>query len=125
MVRSKVLQEERGAEALEFVGLFPLVLLVALFAWQMILVGYAGIVAAGAAREGARALAVGEPAGPAVRAGSAGLNVKSLDAGCGGDTCTARVGIEVPKVPLPFVGNIEYPSVYASATMRFEGIYHR
>ena len=124
LVRSRLLQDERGAEAIEFVGLLPLVLLMALFAWQMILVGYAGIVAAGAAREGARAAAVDRSVNAAVQAGSAGLRAEVVSTS-GGEMRTVRVRVQVPKVALPFVRNIEYPWVYASATMRWEGVYHR
>ena len=117
-------KEERGAEAIEFVGLVPLVLLVALLSWQLILVGYAGIVAAGAAREGARAAAVDQDVGGAVSASSAGLRVEVVSAG-GGEMRSVRVRVQVPKIPLPLLGAIEYPWVYSTATMRYEGPFHR
>ena len=120
----RIAKEERGAEAIEFVGLVPLVLLVALLSWQLILVGYAGIVAAGAAREGARAAAVDQDVAGAVSASSAGLSVEVVGAG-GGEMRTVQVRVQVPKVPLPLLGAIEYPWVYSAATMRYEGPFHR
>lgn len=116
------LQDERGSELIEFVGMFPLVILAALIAWQFILVGYAGIVAAGAAREGARAAAVEKDVAAAVQAASAGLRCE-VDYAGGGEMRTVRVRVQVPKVALPFLGNVEYPWVYASAVMRREGKY--
>jgi pilus assembly protein CpaE len=59
--------EERGQAAVEFVAVVPFVLLAALVAWQLALVGHVAWTAAGAARSGARAAIVGRDAGSAAR----------------------------------------------------------
>jgi pilus assembly protein CpaE len=59
--------EERGQAAVEFVAVVPFVLLAALVAWQLALVGHVAWAAAGAARSGARAAVVGRDAGSAAR----------------------------------------------------------
>ena len=55
--------DERGQAAVEFVAVVPFVLLAALVAWQLALVGHVAWAAAGAARSGARAAVVGRDAG--------------------------------------------------------------
>ena len=112
---------ERGAETIEFLMLTPLVILTALIAWQLLLVGYTGVVAAGAAREGARAAAVGEDVNGAVQTSAAGLRAEVV-AGrrCGSPLCTVKVKVQVPKVKLPFISGVKYPWIHAEATMRNE-----
>ena len=51
-------RDKKGIETIEFIGLFPLILLALLIIWQLMLVGYTVIIAASAAREGARAAVV-------------------------------------------------------------------
>ncbi len=53
---------ERGQSTAEFMGLFPVLMLVILFLWQVSLTGYTYVTAGHAAREGARELAV-DPSG--------------------------------------------------------------
>lgn len=115
--------EQRGLETLEFVGLFPLVLLTILIVWQFMLVGYAAIVAAGVAREGARAATIGHPPSSAVEeACPPGLRCRVDDFYLGpGDMRTVVAEVQVPKVSMPFIGNIEYPWVQSTARMRYEG----
>jgi hypothetical protein len=115
--------DQRGLEILEFVGLFPLVLLTILIVWQFMLVGYAAIVAAGVAREGARAATIGHPPGSAVgEACPPGLACRVDDFYPGpGDMVTVVAAVQVPKVSLPFIDNVEYPWVQSTAKMRYEG----
>jgi Flp pilus assembly protein TadG len=63
----KRLQDERGQAAVEFVAVLPFVMLAALVAWQLALVGHVAWNAAGAARSGARAALIGRDAGRAAR----------------------------------------------------------
>jgi pilus assembly protein CpaE len=63
------LRSERGQAALELIGLLPLMLLLALAAWQLLLTGSAAMTAASAARTGSRAQSLGQDARSA--AGSA------------------------------------------------------
>jgi hypothetical protein len=62
------LQDERGQAAVEFVATLPFVVLAALVAWQLVLVGHVAWDAAGAARSGARAALVGRDADRVARA---------------------------------------------------------
>lgn len=59
-------QGEDGAFSAEFVAVVPLLLIVAMIAWQALLVVSAGNAAAAAARNGSRAIATGEGASAAV-----------------------------------------------------------
>ena len=63
----RLVSEERGQAAVEFVAVVPFVLVAALVAWQLVLVGHVAWVSAGAARSGARAALVGRDAGAAAR----------------------------------------------------------
>jgi pilus assembly protein CpaE len=58
---------EHGQAAVEFVAVVPFVLVAALVAWQLLLVGHIAWGAAGAARSGARAALVGRDAASAAR----------------------------------------------------------
>jgi hypothetical protein len=89
--------EERGQASVEFVAVVPFVLLAALVAWQLALVGHVAWGAAGAARSGARAAVVGRDAVSAARSAlprslRSSTRVSSLAAG----------GVRV-SVPIPFV----------------------
>ena len=61
------LSGERGQAAVEFVAVLPFVIVAALVAWQLVLVGHVAWQAAGAARSGARAALVGRDAMSAAR----------------------------------------------------------
>src|SRR3954451_12902995 len=63
----KRLRDESGQAAVEFVAVLPFVVVAALVAWQLVLVGHVAWDAAGAARAGARAAVVGANAAPAAR----------------------------------------------------------
>jgi Flp pilus assembly protein TadG len=63
----RLVRDERGQAAVEFVATVPFVLLAGLVAWQLALVGHIAWNAAGAARSGARAAVVGSDAGRAAR----------------------------------------------------------
>src|SRR6059058_4482143 len=63
----RLLEDERGQAAVEFVAVLPFLMLAALVAWQLVLVGHVAWDAAGAARSGARAALVGRDADAASR----------------------------------------------------------
>jgi pilus assembly protein CpaE len=63
---------ESGQATIEFAGLLPLALLVLILLWQIVLVGATFLFAGHAAREGARALAVGDNVADAVEKGLPG-----------------------------------------------------
>jgi hypothetical protein len=122
----RLAREERGVELIEFLGFFPLILLVFFIAWQFILIGYTGVVAAGAAREGARAAVTRTAIGDAVAWGSPGFDGRrqwAVSGSCpdyAGGPVTVQVWLEVPHVTLPFLGSLRYPRVSAKATLRCE-----
>src|SRR3954470_9769406 len=61
------LRSERGQAAVELVGALPFVLLAALIAWQLVLVGHVAWMAGGAAARGARAKIVSRAPASAAR----------------------------------------------------------
>ena len=94
---SNVLRDTRGQAAVEVVAVVPALLVAGLVAWQLVLVGHAAWVAAGAARVAARADLVGEDPKRAAqsalpRALERELAVERSDAG------VTRVRVAVPTV---------------------------
>ena len=90
------LGEERGQAAVEFVAVLPCLLLAALVAWQLVLVGHVAWSTAVAARSGARAAIVGRDASRAARS--------ALPRALRGSTRVARLGGGVRvSVPIPLV----------------------
>src|SRR3954453_1618489 len=87
------LTEERGQAAVEFVAILPFLMIAALVAWQLVLVGHVAWDAAGAARSGARAAVVGRDAGSAARSALP----RSLRAA----TRVGRSGVHVVRVSVP------------------------
>jgi hypothetical protein len=120
-------RDERGIELVEFVALFPLVLFTLAILWQFVLVGYAGVLASGAAREGARAAATREDVNRAVTNASPGFDGRRQWNALAGYPCgsnnpvTVQVRLQVPHVIFPFIGALDgYPWVTSTATARCE-----
>ena len=91
-------RDQSGQASVEFVAVLPFVLLAALVAWQLVLVGHVAWDAAGAARAGARAAVVGRDARQAARSA---LPVSLRPAtrvvgGAGG--APVRVSVPIPLV---------------------------
>lgn len=124
----ELFRNEQGFQAIEFLGYFPIVLLVLLLTWYVLAIGYTGIVAANAAREGARAAATRENVEGAVQAASPGFDARRHWLAIGGYPCSAggppvtvRVRLETPRVLFPFIGALNYyPAVEQSASARCE-----
>jgi hypothetical protein len=120
--------DERGVELVEFLGFIPILLLLLVFAWQFLLVGYTGIIASGAAVEGARAAATRENVERAVRNASPGYDgqrewrpLAGYPCNGGSHLVTIQVRLEVPHVSFPFVGGLgRYPNVTRIGTVRCE-----
>src|SRR4051795_8717973 len=91
------MRREDGQASVEFVAVVPFVLLAALVAWQLVLVGHVAWDAAGAARSGARAALVGRSAASAARSALPG----PLRAGT--QVVTGRGGVVRVSVPVPLV----------------------
>jgi len=115
-------RDKKGIETIEFIGLFPLILLALLIIWQLMLVGYTVIIAASAAREGARAAVVDKNPYLAVEQVSSGrAEVVSIT---GGEMKSVKVRARIPKINLPLIGYLpNLPYVYQTATMRYESPY--
>ena len=86
-----------GQASVEFVALAPLLVVIALAAWQGVVVAHAAWMAGAAAREAARARALGQdPASAARRVLGAGALSRGLRVGDDGDG--VRVRVIVPAV---------------------------
>lgn len=98
---------QSGQASVETVGVASLIILLALFAFQMVLVGLTYVVAGHSAREGARALAVGEDVGGKVRDETNSIWRDDLDIEEGDDfvKVTLQVPLIVPGVNSPFEVN--------------------
>lgn len=123
---TRLRDEERGAETVEFLGMLPLVILTIAIIWQFALVGYTAVITAGTAREAARAAAVGANCQSAAAQASVGWNggTRRVSCSCGGDMCTARVELQVKRAPLPLIDRLPtYPWVSSTARMRYEPPY--
>ena len=95
---------QNGQASVETVGVTSLIILIALFAWQMVLIGVTYVVAGHSAREGARALSVGEDVGATVRSETNSIWRDDLDIDEGDDyvKVTLDVPLIVPGVSSPF-----------------------
>jgi pilus assembly protein CpaE len=95
---------QSGQVAIETVGLASLIVLLALFACQMVLIGLTHVVAGHGAREGARALSVGENVGEKVNDETHSIWRGGLDVDEGDDfvRVTLQVPLVVPGLDSPF-----------------------
>jgi hypothetical protein len=102
------IREERGIEVIEFVGVLPLILMVALIIWQFILFANVALITASAAREGARAAATYEDAHGAVArtVGDFEYWVSAGSCSGAGSPVRVRVRLKIPVVGIPFVGSL-------------------
>jgi pilus assembly protein CpaE len=87
------LRNESGQAAVELVAVVPFMLVAALVAWQLVLVGHVAWSAAGAARAGARAAVVGRDATRAARS--------ALPRSLGSSTSVSRLGGGAVRVSVP------------------------
>src|SRR6476469_2799471 len=93
----KRLRNQGGQAAVEFVAVLPFVMVAALVAWQLVIVGHVAWDAAGAARAGARAAIVGADAARAARSAlprSLRAETRVLAPAGGG----VRVSVPIPLV---------------------------
>ncbi|KAB7852527.1 AAA family ATPase [Streptomyces mobaraensis] len=88
---------DRGQVAVEFAGIFPMILVALAVVWQCVLVGYTYSLAGHAADRAARAGAVGRDCAEAARADLPGeWRTGSIDCGREGDVYKATVKLKVP-----------------------------
>ncbi|MCM3636242.1 pilus assembly protein [Sporosarcina luteola] len=110
---------ERGSQALQFLGLFPLILLSMLIIWQVGLISYSVVVAEAAARDGARAASAHDDNWEEIARNSAyGLEVV-VTGGPGEDVATVKVKAKAPIISLPWIKNMEFDFT-ADAVMPME-----
>ncbi|MEV7418191.1 TadE/TadG family type IV pilus assembly protein [Streptomyces sp. NPDC089919] len=91
---------DRGQTAVEFVGMFPIVLLLIMAVWECVVIGYGISLAGNAADEAARAGAVHDSDAGACAA-AAGKHISgawdmSVECGAVGDVYKATVDVKVP-----------------------------
>ena len=91
-------RDERGQTAVEFVGMFPWLLIAALVAWQVLLVGYTSISTGNAARTASRVASLGGDAETAGERALPGMLADGAEVEVDGTRTTvrARVPILVP-----------------------------
>jgi Flp pilus assembly protein TadG len=102
---------EDGQSTVEFVALLPVLVGVALLAWQVLLVGESWWLASAAARDGARASALGGDA----RSAALGVLPSRLRSGARVSETSAglRIRVRIPAV----VAGLDLGSVTAEASM--------
>ncbi|WP_247597884.1 TadE/TadG family type IV pilus assembly protein [Streptomyces sp. RKND-216] len=110
---------QRGASSIEFAGMLPLLLLVALAALQLGIAGYAVQQAGTGARAGARTAAQAEIADRCAGTGKAAMSGwtarrSTFDCAHGGDAVTVTATVTIPSV-IP--GIDDFGSAARSVTM--------
>jgi len=83
---------QRGQSTVEFLGVIPAALLLALVAWHLVLAGQSAWLAARAARSAARAQAVGEDPARAARSAVPARLRSGMQVQAGGEAVIVRLG---------------------------------
>jgi hypothetical protein len=109
-----VLRAHEGQATVELLGAIPALLVAGLLAWQLVLVGYTGWLAADAARVGARAQLVGKDATAAAKSALPASLERGLEV-----SQTGPGGTRV-RVPVPMVHPAWRSPVKLSATASLE-----
>ena len=93
-------RRDDGALSAEFVAVLPLLLLMAIVGWQLITIVSAGSVTANAARNGARAVSLGQSCSQVVNSSLPGWLSPATDISCdtGGSSVRVEVEVEVPNL---------------------------
>ncbi|WP_408011557.1 TadE/TadG family type IV pilus assembly protein [Pseudalkalibacillus sp. A8] len=115
----KLVKNERGSQLIEFVAVFPMVILAMMIIWQMALVAYTVVVTEAAARDGARAAAVEGNAEEVAKRSAGNLKLESVNTEKGDEDVTVTVVANVPTVSIPFVGRLDF-TFDADATIPIE-----
>lgn len=102
-------KNERGSQAIEFLALFPLMLLSILLIWQIGLISFSLVVAESAARDGARAAAIHDTDWETVaRKSAAGIKIVGVRGGPGADEAEVILDVKAPVVKLPLIADIDF-----------------
>jgi hypothetical protein len=108
-ILKKHLNNEKGSQSIEFVAMFPLVILAFLIIWQVALIAFSVVVAESAARDGARAASVHDPDWENVTRKSAyGVKIIGISGGPGSDEARVEVKVQAPIVALPLISEMKF-----------------
>lgn len=107
-IYSKYVKNEQGSQAIEFVAMFPLIILSILIIWQIGLIAFSLVVGESAARDGARAAAIHDPNWKSVAERSASGIKVNVTGGPGADEAHVFVEITAPIVKLPLISDMEF-----------------
>jgi len=107
-IYKKYVKNERGSQAIEFVAMFPLIILSILIIWQIGLIAFSLVVGESAARDGARAAAIHDPEWMEVAKRSASGIKVNVTGGPGTKDAHVFVEITAPIVKLPFIKEMEF-----------------
>ncbi|RPF50077.1 hypothetical protein [Aquisalibacillus elongatus] len=111
----KHIKTERGSQVVEFIGTFPLIIISALVAWQILMAGYTMIIGEAAARDAARVASVGGDYEVAAQNSASGLYVSS-QLSDEGDYVEVSVKTKVPTIKIPIWENPNF-EIESSAIM--------
>jgi Flp pilus assembly pilin Flp len=116
----KHVKNEKGSQAIEFLAMFPLVILGMLIIWQVALIAYSIVVAESAARDGARAAAIHDENWEQVARNSAfGIHVADITGGPGDEEARVEVKVKAPVISLPLIHEMKFDFT-ADAVMPME-----
>ena len=119
-MRSETLYaDDDGAEVIEFIGLLPVILLVGLLMIQILVAAQTFLIASSAAREGARAGAVGESINDAVARSSSGYD-RQIEVRCDGHSVYVTVRLKIRLFRLFSFLEGQIPRAEGRAVMRLE-----
>lgn len=104
----KYVNNERGSQAIEFVAMFPLIILSILIIWQIGLIAFSLVVGESAARDGARAAAIHDPNWKTVAERSASGIKVNVTGGPGAVEAHVFVEITAPIVKLPLIKEMKF-----------------
>ncbi|MBT9283096.1 MAG: pilus assembly protein [Hydrogenibacillus schlegelii] len=117
----KVFEDDRGSQTVELVALFPFILFVFLFVWQVGLAAYTVVVAESAARDGARVASSARGGDDryeeAIRHSAYGLTIKQIDKEEDDDRVTVTLTVDMVNVRLPLINRAIELQYTARATM--------
>lgn len=109
-------RKEKGSSAVEFAATVFWVIVIALMGAHLIVGVQTVLILHSAAREGARAAAVGENVAAAVNASAPSITITGIQESHSGTRVTVTVSGSIPNIS-PFVGSIP---ASATSSMRYE-----
>lgn len=107
-IYQEYVKNERGSQAIEFVAMFPLIILSILIIWQIGLIAFSLVVGESAARDGARAAAIHDPDWKTVAQRSASGIKVNVTGGPGVEEAHVFVEITAPIVKLPLISDMNF-----------------